>query len=621
MKKVCILYFFVLFFGINISAQTKEFRFEKDGFEWFLIKQNGKYGALSFNGKQLLPTTFDAIGYTLTMGNRGLGFEVEQNGFWGFYNVDGECIIPVDRKYIVLGKRQPDKDQHGIGTHYYFKKSDGRRGFCDCKGNEVIVLDNKAIDRFNFIEPHYNLGYFYYSGINDDVYGWENAIINGDGDMIFTHIGDFLDIDEEKKKFYYEDDDTEKIKYIGSVSKVKTTYNPFSGNGTDDIGQIWAKMGFTPFGGKAEKRIDENDGKEKYFLEKDGQKGIRDLQGKWIVPLCKDYKLLSVGGSRYYIVTDDKSRVGLISLNGDRIINIEYDAIEETGKRYVKVRHNSVYGVLSLDGKEIISTSRGYTYIGDYDSNKGTFSFTKKGFTGVCDAQGREISTTRLAPTTDDIKANGGYASAVEMKNGSTKYYKVSKGGRYGLTDSEGREIVPCEMEALESAGTGYLKYKINGFWGLMNYTGKILIGTERGYTSIGNFVTFTKRFPYTMAGYKGECDINGRQISKIKVESPKQNTSVASSSSSSSGSSSSNNNSGNKTTTVVVEHKHDPVPMQVWKQCTGCYGSGMCQSGCGGSGWFTGYSGNSTRCIGCGGSGKCQFCAGQGGHYEVEYR
>ena len=57
----------------------------------------------------------------------------------------------------------------------------------------------------------------------------------------------------------------------------------------------------------------------------------------------------------------------------------------------------------------------------------------------------------------------------MELNNGSTKYWKVSKGGRYGLTDAEGKVIVPTEMEALESAGAGYLRYKLNGFWGIMD--------------------------------------------------------------------------------------------------------------------------------------------------------
>ena len=227
------------------------------------------------------------------------------------------------------------------------------------------------------------------------------------------------------------------------------------------------------------------------------------------------------------------------------------------------------------------------------------------------------------------IKAKGGYTNVSEISNGSKKYWKVSKGGRYGLTDSEGKEIVPCEMEALESAGTGYLKYKINGFWGLMNYTGKILIGTERGYTSIGNFVTFTKRFPYTMNGYKGECDINGRQISKIKVETPKQSvassspSSSSSSNSTSSSSSSSSSNSGNKTTTVVVEHHRDPIPVQQWQACLACGGMGtMGCDNCGGSG--TKYIGDRLhRCSLCNGQGiiPCRSCYGNKGQYITVYR
>ena len=107
-----------------------------------------------------------------------------------------------------------------------------------------------------------------------------------------------------------------------------------------------------------------------------------------------------------------------------------------------------------------------------------------------------------------------------------TSYYIVkSKDGKCGLRDADGKVIVPTEMEALESAGAGYLRYKFNGFWGVMNYKGKIIIDTDRGYTSIGDFKTFNKRFPYTMTGYKGECDATGKQISKIKIEVSQQAT------------------------------------------------------------------------------------------------
>lgn len=346
--------------------------------------------------------------------------------------------------------------------------------------------------------------------------------------------------------------------------------------------------------------------------------GLFSLSGNWIIKPIKnyyDYSVVNLNSNLFYLVKYKNSsqyQYRLISPNGIDVLGREYDALEAYGSEYVKVKRNGFYGISTLEGKEIISTSRGYTNIGDFNSTNKTFAFTKKGYSGICNEQGEEISLNKLPPVADDIIEKGDYASAVELVNGNTKYWKVSKGGRYGLTDAKGKVIVPTEMEALESAGTGYLRYKLNGFWGLMNYAGKIIIDTDRGYTSIGDFKTFNKRFPYTMTGYKGECDINGRQISKIKVETPSQQQVVEKKE---------DQPQRQDEKKIIIEHKHDPVPMQVWKQCTICYGSGKCQT-CGGSGIYTGAAGNSTLCtFGCGGSGKCSFCAGQGGHYEVEYR
>ena len=83
------------------------------------------------------------------------------------------------------------------------------------------------------------------------------------------------------------------------------------------------------------------------------------------------------------------------------------------------------------------------------------------------------------------------------------------------------KKIIPCEMESLEQAGTGFLRFKLNGFYGIVNYAGKIIIPTDRGYTKIGDYVSFTKRFAYEMDGYKGECNNLGVQVSKIKVNKP----------------------------------------------------------------------------------------------------
>ena len=362
------------------------------------------------------------------------------------------------------------------------------------------------------------------------------------------------------------------------------------------------------------------------FLKKDGAVGAINNSGDWIIkPSYTKIDILYSPESRYFKVCKNEL-FGLINAEGREVIPCSMESITKANSNFLKYKKSGFWGIVDYTGKIIIDADRKYTSISDYDISKGKFSFSMKNYYGECDNQGKELSKLRLALTANDIKNIGSYNSAVELMNGSTKYWKVTKGGRYGLTDAEGKLIVPTEMEALESAGAGYLRYKLNGFWGLMNYAGKIIIDTNRGYTSIGDFKSFNKRFAYTMYGYKGECDATGKQISKIKVEMPKQNTSVASSSSSSSSNSnsSSKSNSGNKTTTVVVEHHRDPIPVQEWQTCTNCWGEGkvMCGGACGGTGTY--YVGNRLNiCSSCNGSGKkiCPYCSGQGGKNVTVYR
>lgn len=357
--------------------------------------------------------------------------------------------------------------------------------------------------------------------------------------------------------------------------------------------------------------------------------GIKDSNGKlilegkegWKVTICQleDCSLYQV---------EENGKVGLVDNSGTWIVPLdkEYKLIEPAGGNYIRVRDkNYSYGIITANGKEVISPSRGYSSIGNYDKNTKSFYVTKGRYHGICDMQGRERSMTKRPPTQYDIKSDGGYSDVAEITNNGTKYFKVSKGGRYGLTDAEGKQIIAPEMDALEQAGAGFLRFKINGFWGVMNYAGKVIIPTDRGYIKIGDYVSFTKRFPYEMDGYKGECNQLGQQVSKIKIASSTSTTASSTSSGKSTtttnttSSSSSNKQSENKTTTVVVEHHRDPVPVQEWVQCTVCWGSGTCPD-CAGSG--TKYIGNSLKsCWRCGGRGKCSSCSGQGGRYYTVYR
>ena len=318
----------------------------------------------------------------------------------------------------------------------------------------------------------------------------------------------------------------------------------------------------------------------------------------------------------------------------------------ESGFKWYKTKQNGKRGAEDYYHNTLIPLSRGYDFICFHKVNGhiGYFGVEKNGKEGACDLTGKEIISTSYESVyyaSDGFNytnSSGSYALGWMLDsegkgirgskesityNGAT-YYIVSRDGLYGLTDANGKEIVAMEMEKMEAAGANNrLKFKQNGSWGLMNFLGKILIPTSRGYTSIGKYSKTQKTFAYTMYGYKGECDINGRQISKIKVAEPKQNTSVASSSSSSSTSNSSGKSNSGGTQTIVVEHHRDPVPVQQWQACFACGGMGtMGCDNCGGSG--TKYIGDRLhRCSRCNGRGiiPCNVCYGNKGQYITVYQ
>lgn len=286
-------------------------------------------------------------------------------------------------------------------------------------------------------------------------------------------------------------------------------------------------------------------------------------------------------------------------------------------------------------GNVILSAQKGRKSTKVIDDNDGSvyYEVNDNGILGIMDDQGKWR-----------INTNKGYKQIKSFRTDSgKKLYIVSKSsysGPYGLVDDNGSQVVPMEMDEMEHMGNQYVAFKVGNYWGVMTTSKQIIVPTSRNYTSIGHYVSIQNTFTFTKAGYRGECDGNGKETSLTKVETPVRKTSStesttshssantttpkksgsstsSSSSTASSNSSSSSNNSGNKTTTVVVEHHRDPVPVQEWVQCGICYGDGKCNT-CFGRGSGPGSGG---RCLSCGYSGKCRFCNGQGGRYQTVYR
>lgn len=326
----------------------------------------------------------------------------------------------------------------------------------------------------------------------------------------------------------------------------------------------------------------------------------------------KGHKLSSEKLKLYSKVTEGYYKAGesgnysLVSTSGKEILRSGYQDIEifsngNDNSILFKLKKDGKYGLANVDGNIIVPCETEAIE----SAGKGYLKYMINGFKGIINYSGK-IVREPIKPEYQEIEilSNG--------NNVNTVLFKLKKDGKYGLAKADGTVIIPCETEALEPAGKGYHKYMINGFWGVINSTGEIIIDTSRGYTSIGDYVSFTKRFPYTMDGYKGECDVTGNEISKIEVGVPKLSSPVESPSS----------NPENKTSSIVVEHHRDPMPVQQWEACWACGGMGtMGCDFCGGNG--SKYIGDRLqKCFRCNGEGKipCNICYGNKGHYITVY-
>lgn len=177
----------------------------------------------------------------------------------------------------------------------------------------------------------------------------------------------------------------------------------------------------------------------------------------------------------------------------------------------------------------------------------------------------------------------------------------------------------------------GLFTFLINNDYGkeiqsVYNYKGECLIPTTNEYTTIMYFKEYKCwccsndkiKHIYTLDGrYYAEGDTYSYNLSTIegqeKFNKNKKRTSYPSTLQ--------QPQTPSPTPQPQPQPKRDPVPMQVWKQCLGCGGSGQCQT-CYGQGWrYLTSSQPHAQCITCGGNGRCNMCAGQGGHYEVEYK
>ena len=240
-KRLLLIMLALLMCGVQLDAQTKkpvrkvttqvrkntssakptqknsrEYKVEDDGFEWYLVCKNGKYGAESRDGRMLVPTEYTNIVYFE-------GFHAYMGEYSSYYNTKGKCIIPYNRHYNKIFKFKT-----GLGEKEYdvfiVHKGNERvvgEGLCDINGKEIIYLHGMC-----HITPYTKSGLFYFEFNpldNINIVG----IADGKGNVIISPTEMTKEpvlYDKEEEVFYSGYSSKEgRLAYIPSSN---ITYNP-----------------------------------------------------------------------------------------------------------------------------------------------------------------------------------------------------------------------------------------------------------------------------------------------------------------------------------------------------------------------------------------------------------
>ena len=341
--------------------------------------------------------------------------------------VDGRMVLSHSSKFIMISPWQ-------VGDDLFFKvtTSPGKEALFDIKGNRVIPYDFFGVGSLEIGNTHLlivNKGSLYLADLN---------LYSTKGELIVA------DVYSNSSERYYEFIAKDAI--YGEIFRVNTKdgYGVYNTKGESIIPAKYKKIEWTK---------DEDDNVITYEITNNNNYiGIMDRNKNWIVPLNKQFKEIKrilLGEEIYflcrklenndwayskYALYNNKSNevlppnyssissidiegtpylkcykdgyCGLYDSTGKEVISPDYKNLQYLGSNYIGFQLNEYWGVMTMQGKVIIPTSRRYTNIGRYIKNQKRFTYSMDGFEGECNHLGQQISKRRVAKPKPSVSSS-----------------------------------------------------------------------------------------------------------------------------------------------------------------------------------------------------------------------
>ena len=518
---------------VNKINNNKNYELEKiSNYNYFVLKQNNKYGVINVNGDKIIEANYNNI---IIPNPEKSVFICQTENDTKVLNEKGEEILNQYTKVTPIRLKNTASDLMYEKSVLEYKK-DGKYGLINFAGKQIVNAKYDSIEALPYKEGELIIK-------SNDKYG----IININGAEIVKCKYDKISIDN-----YYTQDS--KYKLAGYIVAVKTDegyrYGYINSNGKILIETIYNDISrITDI--KDEKNIyllaakngqygliknnqllttneyqsmEYNSNINLIVVEKSKMYGVIDIQGKEIIPI--QYNQIDINGMYIYVTNTQGTEV--YDSNGNATnMDVNTAKIPTENENYIISINNenntTKYGVINKEGKKIIEEK--YSYI-EYLFENYFIASNENGKLGIIDENNNEklelkydavqkISNKNIVQATlanesitqlysnklqkvlemkkANIDKNNDY---IKVYNESKREYLDNNGnkllnkdiykdnkllakeenGKYGFADENGKITIECKYDNVtEFNKYGFAGIKQNGKWGVIDSSGNIV--------------------------------------------------------------------------------------------------------------------------------------------------
>ncbi len=432
---------------IRLKNISSDLMYEKSVLKY---SEKGKYGLINFEGKKVTKSIYEEID---SLPYKEGELIVKKDNKYGVININGVELVDINYEQVKLDEYYTDENKYEYAGYIVSTKTEEgyRYGYINKDGKLITKMEYNELSRVTDIQDNNNI---YLICAKNGQYG----VIKNEKELIPNQYQS-VRFDESNNLFV-----VEKSKKYGIVNMDGNLIVPVEYKQIDITGiYLYAQnsQGTTIYNNEGNQvNIDENiailnTSNEKYRIRinsKDKTRyGVIGKDGKQIID--EEYSYIEYLNENYFIVSDEKSKLGIIDASKNTKVEIKYDSIQKIqGTDMIQTSKDKKIEVYSKDMNKVCEMENAVV-----ESKKDYIKVYNNEEIRYFDKNGNELKNTQVYP--------------------NNKLFTKEENGKWGFVDNNGNKIVDYKYDKVtEFNEYGFAAIKQGEKWGAINDKGEEVI-------------------------------------------------------------------------------------------------------------------------------------------------